>query len=323
MFELPIKLTEEEQSINNIEAIYPLIEEAFKIKDVLTFLEIKSEDDLSIANAKAVDAKKIIKQVEAKRKEFTAPIDKQKKTIMDLEKRILKPIMDGVEDITNRIISFQEEIEKKKREEIKKLEQSKEKITDYKQELKELEIKIYNSIESKKDLESLQSVATKAISNKEGNAALQLLVKKSNSADILELAELLTERVKRFGKAKKEWIVGIGKTDLIALRKQLEEEMNGAELITTNAEVVTLSSDIKTIKQAKGVASIRKSIKFELSDIKMVPKAFTKLVVDEEKVNAWIKEYEDKEKLYDKIEEAPDRVIVGLNFRVEKSHVGR
>jgi hypothetical protein len=321
--ELPIKLTDDEKQINNVDGLYPIIVEAFKIKDSLTFLEIKTEDDLAIAHAKTTDAKKLIKQVENKRKDLTAPIDKQKKVIMDLEKRILRPLLEGVEDLSNRIIAYQDELDKKKREELKKLQEAQTKIVDWKEELKKLEIKIYDAIDSKTDMNELQEVARKAVFNKEGNSALQKLVSEAKSDDINELSMIVKDRVRQYGGAKKAVLSGDTSIDLVALRKSLEQQMNDSELMTTNAEAVVISSEIKTISEKKSIANIRKSVKFELEDISIVPKTFLKTVVDEDKVNEFIKTYEDKEKLYERIEEAPDRVIVGLKFRVEKSHVGR
>lgn len=323
MSELPLKLTDKEKAIEGVEELHPMITEAFNIKDTLLSLEIENDQDFDIASAKATDAKKLIKKIDAKRKLMTAPLDEEKKAIMDLVKRMTGPISDGIEDITLKITKFAEIQEKAAAEKVQKLEEKKDGLADWKIKLKKLENKIYNSIDKYDTVDELNSMFQTAIKNKKGTGALQVLEEGAQSKDVSELAAMTLKRVKGYGKLKVENIKAKKEVnDMTKEREKLMEEMNADYMIATNTEAVTINTEIEKTKNSKS-SNIRKNVKYRVTNMNDVDPKYKITTLSDVKVKEFIKSMKDKEGFLNTIESNPDKIINGLEFYIERTHVGR
>jgi len=319
---LPLVLTESEELIKDIEELHPYITQAFQLKDTLISIEVSSKDSFEIASSKATEAKKLIKEIDAKRKLMTAPLDKEKKTIIDLIKKIINPIKDGIDELSAKITKFAEEEEKRKKEEVKVLEEKRSDLDEVKEKLNKLEIKIYNSIDKYNTVEELNDMFQKAIKNKQGTGALETIEKSSDSKDIKEQVVLILKRVKRYGAMKVSIITKKENFYMVKERKILESEMLNTPLITKNEESVEISTKIAAAN-SNTTSNIRKTIKFDLIDIDKVDSKYTKTIIDEDVIKMFIKNISDKKSFMDLIEKSPEKIINGLKFRVERTHVGR
>lgn len=310
-----LKLTQDQQNIKGIDKLAALHGAAVKIKEGCKSIEVSDDVSLNEANNRIKNAKKIKKQVQDLRKEMTAPLDDAKKQIMSVEKKILEPLEEGISYGSSLIVSYNERLEAERKAELKRLEEEQRKKDITRSKLEECENSAYEAIDSSSDLKELNKVFSTFVKNKKETASLQSFRADEDFSFLADQINALEERIRKYGKAKKEAIEAGEKLDE-SLKARLEEEAKNTAIASVDSDEIRKSAEMKVLSSAKTVG-VRKTVKYKLVDITKVPEHFTRVILDEEEVKEFIKGNKA-------MMEFPNTTsIPGIEIYEELSHSGR
>jgi len=97
-------------------AIISLHNEAVKLQNYAEAREIEGDDDVKLATNDLNIISKLKKAIEEKRKEYTQPINASLKAVNDAFKILTEPIIEADKITRKKILTYQEEVEKRQRE---------------------------------------------------------------------------------------------------------------------------------------------------------------------------------------------------------------
>lgn len=313
-----IKLTEQENSISESKQFLQFVEAAEKIKQSCLAIKINDQNSYDDANQRIVSAKKIIKEIDNTRLSATKDYRDKVDIINNLGNRLKKIVEDGVKYGSSVIISYNQELEKKKQEELKRIIEEQRKRDSVKMKINDAFDIITNNICSCKTLDSLQKqIFPKHVKNDKGDSTLQILeklVKDINDEAITEIFNSTCQKIMSIGKDVKIKIQSGEIVDDSIIEKIEEAKQEQTNIIDDVA--IETHAKIKAIENNK-VKNQRLKITYSLSDIDKVPEEYKKTILDEDAIALYIKTHGVN------IFEEGFNAIPGVRFTKEYSHVSK
>ena len=307
-------LTEEQKEIKGLDKFQELFEVAQNIGSSCREIIVKDNSTLTEANNIIKNAKNIKKDVEALRKTMTAPLDERKKAIMAIQNQILKPIEEGIKFGSDLVVEYNKKLEAAKQAELAKIREEQQKKDNCRIKIEKYEKASYEEVEKCKDLAELKKVFSTFIKNPKGSSVIQMLRKDTDFAEFIEQINSLEERIRKYGKAKKEALQKGEELD-DALKANLEKQAELDAASTVSDEDVKNVAKIKELENTKTKGIMRK-VKFKLIDINKVPKEFTQVVINEEAIKEYIKSNKGKMSF-------PNEDISGIEIYEDLTHSSR
>ena len=298
MTKLTFPVTTVMKRLNGYESINEIISvDQVKASVEKLSLQLTDVESSNIVKTNIQFLKKIVKQVADKRKEFTGPLDAEKRQYMDLEKAFVEPLNKAISDANKSIAAFVMETEKKNREEARKLELEQMKKETFSKEINYFiteAVKAFNEALVSKD----NTLNIKAF-NKFTNV-------KQKDSMIVQLADKYQDRKSELNYAL-DLLFEIGKSISLLCSGKISEEAANETIdeIKGKLEIefslflndVGEQEEVKITEIKSTEKAVNKSIyhviSYDVIDIKSVPSEFTKVVIDEAAINAFKKNNSD------------------------------
>lgn len=278
-------------------------------------------EDIQSATEIGVESKKVLDQIEKKRKEVKAPILELGNGIDAFAKEIGGPLEKDLAKFKEAILETKKELKLKAEKDEMERKEKEEKEKRKAEEKKAAQDAIRKSI---KDFEESTTLLIEQCDNKE---ALQSIIStakqfsvdseefKSETEDakvrLITLAKTKLSNPSHFEKVKME-VEKEKRVEDIKIKKQELEELQAQTTISIRRTVEEKTISKQVQQSTKGIA---KNLKFQLEDITAVPVEW--LIVDESKVREWLKE--NRQVITEQLTDAESVQKYGLKFYYEEN----
>jgi hypothetical protein len=263
--------------------------------ETLSDIEVVDETRLAVANQQLSKTKQITNFIESTRKELKEPYFEAGKQIDALAKKISTPLEEKIQEVKNKMLSYNQVEAEKKRVALEALEKEKKRLEDEQAKAQ---------AEANENHLKLQVQITKFESEAFGKIHSATTMADLSSAFTLfvlafppEYGEVVKDRIKTLGLAKKNLLNATTPEAISVYQKEYDKAyatVTGTE-VKIQAPVIQMPSFDK-IEEAKASieistpSNVRKTWTFEIENISNVPLEW--LMVDE----SMVKEFMKKEK---------------------------
>lgn len=315
--DLKPNLSEAQQKLRGINEFKAVImaEQVKECVKAINVTDIDGPGPAEIVKNSVQQLKKTAKDVGNLRKEYTAPLDQQKKAYMALEKTVVAPLNSAIETANKKIQDYLKEQQKKAAAEQAKLEAKQSEKTAFVDALTGVINEYFKDINSaihQKSMKALNAAYKHSLAkDKENPGKIWKVAKAFKRKEEPQIANQAMVSAGKYARTyiKEEAISKeAAKEKVQSIYDSLMDRLSLASVDIGEVEEAQIQESKKTQKAAaKGTYSV---IDFEVENIGKVPKEFLILTIDKEKVKEYIRK--NKAKIENGNQDVP-----GIRFSVE------